>query len=67
LAAPSEQQEKQLQKQAAWQGIIHAQARRLKTKRFRRVCNKIKVGLPVHISPSEQQYFIFLNINYNKL
>jgi hypothetical protein len=31
------------------------QARRLKTKRFRGVCNKIKVGLRVHISTSEQQ------------
>jgi hypothetical protein len=30
VAAPSERQEKQEQKQAAWQGKIHAQARRLK-------------------------------------
>jgi hypothetical protein len=55
VAAPSERQEKQYQKQAAWQGGIHAQARRLKTKRLRVVCNKIKVGLRVHISTAEKQ------------
>jgi hypothetical protein len=55
VAAPSERQENQLETQAAWQGGIQARARRLKTKRFRGVCIKIKVGLRVHISISEQE------------
>jgi hypothetical protein len=63
VAAPSEWQEKQKQKQTAWQGGIHAQAQCSKMKHFRgvypgmRVVGNTKLDLMTYL---KRIFYIFL-------